>query len=38
MQGILGDFNYYNFDDLKTASPELTHAIHANLPFFSCKS
>jgi hypothetical protein len=38
MQGILGDLNYYNFNDLKTTSLELTHPIHASLPFFSCKS
>jgi hypothetical protein len=33
MEGILGVLNYYNFNDLKTASIELTHPIHAS--FFS---
>jgi hypothetical protein len=32
MFGILADFNRYNFNDLKTASLELTHPIHASLP------
>jgi hypothetical protein len=33
MKGILVYFNYYNFNDLKTTSLELTHPIHASLLF-----
>jgi hypothetical protein len=35
MQGIFGPFNYYNFNDLKTALLEQTHPIYSNLPFSS---
>jgi hypothetical protein len=34
MYGILGDWNYYNFNDLETASLELTQMIHKIVPSF----
>jgi hypothetical protein len=32
IQGILGDFSYYNFNDFKTSSLEVIRPIHAKLP------
>jgi hypothetical protein len=33
MQGILGHFKNYNFNNLRTSSLEPTHLIHAGLLF-----
>lgn len=37
-EDILGDFNQYNFSDMKTTFPEVTHLIHASIPFSAVNS